>query len=99
MDYSPPDSSVREISQARILEWVAISSSRGSSQPKAQTQVSCMSCVPCISRWILYHCANWETLSRSELIIKIPLVASLVLRYALRLKITEKTLAFNVSWN
>ena len=31
MDYSPPGSSVHRISQARILEWVAISSSRGSS--------------------------------------------------------------------
>ena len=34
MDYSPPDSSVHEISQARILEWVAISFSRASSQPR-----------------------------------------------------------------
>ena len=41
MDCSPPGSSVREISQARILEWVAISFSRGSSWPRGQTQVSC----------------------------------------------------------
>ena len=34
MDCSPPGSSARGISQARTLEWVAISSSRGSSQPK-----------------------------------------------------------------
>ena len=34
MDYSPPVFSVHGISQARILEWVAISFSRGSSQPK-----------------------------------------------------------------
>ena len=34
MDYSPPGSSVHGILQARILEWVAISSSRGSSQPR-----------------------------------------------------------------
>ena len=33
MDCSPPGSSVHGISQARILEWVAISFSRGSSQP------------------------------------------------------------------
>ena len=32
MDYSPPGSSVHGISQARILEWVATSSSRGSSR-------------------------------------------------------------------
>ena len=34
MDYSPPDSSVHGISQTRIVEWVAFSSSRRSSQPK-----------------------------------------------------------------
>ena len=41
MDYSPPGSTVHEIFQARILEWVAISFSRGSSQPRDWTQVSC----------------------------------------------------------
>ena len=39
---SPPDSSVHRISQARILEWVAISSSRGSCQPRDRTHVSCI---------------------------------------------------------
>ena len=34
MDCSPPDSSVHEILQARILDWVAIPFSRGSSQPR-----------------------------------------------------------------
>ena len=41
MDCSLPSSSVHGILQARILEWVAISLSRGSSQLKDQTQVSC----------------------------------------------------------
>ena len=41
MDCSPPGSSVHEIFQARILDWVAISFSRGSSQPRNQTLVSC----------------------------------------------------------
>ena len=40
MDWSPPGSSVHEILQARILEWVAMPSSRGSSQPRDGTQVS-----------------------------------------------------------
>ena len=40
MDCSPPDSSVHGILQARILEWVAMPFSRGSSQPRDQTQVS-----------------------------------------------------------
>ena len=39
-DCSPPASSVHEILQAKILEWVAIPSSRGSSQPRDWTQVS-----------------------------------------------------------
>ena len=38
MNYSPPGSSVHGILQARILEWVAMLSSRGSSQPRDQTQ-------------------------------------------------------------
>ena len=41
MDFSPPGSSVHEIFQARILEWVAISFSRGSSGPRDWTWVSC----------------------------------------------------------
>ena len=41
MDCSLPGSSVHGILQARILEWVAISFSRGSSQPSDRTQVSC----------------------------------------------------------
>ena len=40
MDCSPPGSSVHGILQPRILEWVAISSSRGASRPRDQTQVS-----------------------------------------------------------
>ena len=40
VDYSPPGSPVHGILQPRILEWVAISFSRGSSQPRDQTPVS-----------------------------------------------------------
>ena len=42
VDCSPPVSSVHEILQARILEWVATSFFRASSWPKDQTQVSCI---------------------------------------------------------
>ena len=42
MDGSLPGSTVHGIFQARIREWVAISFSRGSSQPKDRTQVSCI---------------------------------------------------------
>ena len=49
MDCSPPRSSIHGISQARILEWGAISFSRGSSQPRDGTHVSNT------GRRILYH--------------------------------------------
>ena len=51
LDYSLPGFSVHGILQARILEWVAMPSSRGSSRPRDQIHVSCVSC---IGRWILY---------------------------------------------
>ena len=49
---SLPGSSIHGILLARILEWVAISFSRGSSWPRDQTHISC---IPCIGRQILYH--------------------------------------------
>ena len=48
----PPGFSVHGILQARILEWVAIPSSTGSSPPRDQT---CISYVSCIGRPVLYH--------------------------------------------
>ena len=42
MDCSLPDSSLHGILQARVLEWVAISFSRGSSRPRDRTRVSCI---------------------------------------------------------
>ena len=48
MDCSPPGSSVHGILQKRIMEWVAISSSRGSSQPRDRTHVSCIG-------WQVFH--------------------------------------------
>ena len=54
LDCSPPGSSVHGILQARILEWVAISSSRGPSWPRGRTHISCT------GRGILCHRATWE---------------------------------------
>ena len=46
VDCSLPGSSVHEIFQAKILEWVAMPSSRGSSQPRDQNRgVSCVFCI------------------------------------------------------
>ena len=57
MDCSPPGSSVHGISQARILEWVAVSFSRLCSWPRDRTSVSC------IGRQILFHWATREALT------------------------------------
>ena len=55
MDYSPPGSSVRGILQERILERVAMPSSRGSFWPRNRTRVSHVSC---IGWWVLYVSAT-----------------------------------------
>ena len=60
MGCSPIHFSVHVISQARILEWVAISYCRISSRLRDQT---CVSCISCIDRRILYHQISWEALS------------------------------------
>ena len=54
MNCGLPRSSVHGIAQARILEWVAISFSRGPSQPKDQTHIFC------IDRQIHYHWVTWD---------------------------------------
>ena len=52
MDYSLPGSSVHGILQARILEWVAMPSSRGSSQSRDRTHLFY---VFCVGRCVLYY--------------------------------------------
>ena len=58
LDCSPPGSSVHGIPQARIVEWVAISSSRGSSSPR---DLTCVSCISCIGRWTLHPLGHLGT--------------------------------------
>ena len=64
MDCNPPGSSVHGILHARILEWVAISFSRGSSLFRDWTHVSC------IGRWILYQWATRVALHVNILVTK-----------------------------
>ena len=59
MDCSPPGSSVRGTLHARILEWVAVSYSRGSSWPRDAAGISYISC---IGRQVFCH---WHHLGRS----------------------------------
>ena len=66
MDCSPPGSSAHGILQARILEWVAMPSSRGYSQPRDRTPFSSVSC---IDRWVLlpvHHLRSWRRLKNSK---------------------------------
>ena len=60
IDCSLPGSSVHGVLQARILEWVAMPSSRGASWSRDQTQVSC---VAYIGRWVNSHYCLWKTIS------------------------------------
>ena len=55
VDCSSPGSSVHEILQARILEWVAMRTSRASSRPRDWTHISCIA-----GRFFNHHWANWE---------------------------------------
>ena len=54
MDCSPPGSSVHGIFQARILQWVSMSFSRGSSPPMGRN------CISCITVRFFTHWATWE---------------------------------------
>ena len=55
--WTAPGSSVHGVFQARVLEWVAISYSRGSSWPRDCTHVSCISY---LSKGILYYLRDWK---------------------------------------
>ena len=68
-DWSPPGSCIHGIFQARILEWVATSYSRGSSQPRDWSHVSYISCIDYSPLWHLgspkliiglCFCIRWE---------------------------------------
>ena len=66
MDCNPPVS-VRGILQARVLEWIAMPSSRGSSQPRDWTAVFCISC---IARRFFTHWASWEAQGLTQILSK-----------------------------
>ena len=57
---SLPSSPAHGILQARILEWVAMPSSKVFSWLRDQTHIPCISYVSCIGRQVLYYSATWE---------------------------------------
>ena len=109
MDCSPPGSSVYGILQARILEWVTISSSRGSSQPRDWTWVSCIAgrfftiWATRKAQYIMYICslALWKNhLSlRNELVTIVKIKMLLFLEISLNKKTGQgKTEAKKQAW-
>ena len=69
-DCSQPCSSVNGISQARILEWVAISFSRGSSWPRDWTRVSCIGDLasPTQWTWVWVNSGSWWWTGRPDVL-------------------------------
>ena len=66
MDRSLPSSSVHGISQARLLEWVAIPSSSGSSQPRDRAQVSCVSLLAAVFFFFFFFFYHWHHLGNLQ---------------------------------
>ena len=71
MKYSPPGSSVHAILQARILEWVAISFSRGSSQPRGVAIISDFP-PPLCSLLYQLHCPHPELFYQAIWCLSVP---------------------------
>ena len=69
MERSLPDSSVHGILQAGILKWVAMRSSRGSSQRRDRT---CVSYVSCIGRRVFATSSTWEALLKIDIVFVFP---------------------------
>ena len=94
MNYRLSGSSVHGIYQSRILDWVAISLSRGSSWSRDQT---CISCVSCTGRWILYCWATREACLMSVFVVH---SLSCVQLFAIpRTAAPQAPLSFTISWD
>ena len=106
MDCGLPGSSVHGILQARTLEWFAMSFSRGSSHPRDQTHIYCVSY---IGRWVLYHLrhlggpGNWSiALFKScflvELVLKCCIIENEVLKFSTIELAKKLVLFYNSLW-
>ena len=73
--YSPPGSSVHGIFQAQILKWVAMSFSRGSSQPRYQTHIFYVSCIA--GRFFTNHLGNPISQTEKSKYCKISLISGI----------------------
>ena len=66
MDCSPPGSSIHGVFQARILEWVAISFSRGSTWPRDRIHVSCTCVCVCVCVYINHFALQQKSAQHCE---------------------------------
>ena len=96
MNCGPPGSSVHGILQARILKWVAIASSRGSSWPRDQTHISCGSCT---GRRILYHWAKWKPMTNLDSVSKNKDITLLTIVYTVRVLVFSIVMYGCKSWS
>ena len=91
MDTNLLSSSDRKILQARILEWVAISSSRASCQPREGTRMFC------IGGWILYHCDTWK--ERSFVVVVVQLLGCVRLFVTPWTAACQSSTSLTISWS
>ena len=95
MDCSPPSSSVHEILQARILEWVAISSSKASSQLRNWTHVSSISYN---GKQILYHSATWEARTTATRIDQNVNLLNKTYKIFLQKNLVRSSIFYRIAW-
>ena len=98
-DCSLPGSSVHGILRARILEWITMPSSRGSSQPRIEP----MSHISCIGRQVLYHQCQPEAhlepyLGFKILSVHFSIIVSLVAQLVKNLHAMRETWVRSLGW-
>ena len=82
---APSGSAVHGISQARILEWAAMSFSRGSSRPRDGAHASCVSCIGRQILSPLYHLGSPKCVEEKQLFVESyceVLIGAVILKYA-----------------
>ena len=96
MECSPPGFSDHRFFQARILEWLDVSYSRGSFPLRSRT---CVTCVSCTDRQILYHCATQEVPQSKMLVSNNAELIQHIRRHLFRLRLLGLIFRKFETWN
>ena len=94
MKFKFSDSSVHGILQGRMLEWVAMPSSRGFSWLRDRTHISYISC---IGRQVLYHEHHMESPTNSHILLTLMSIELVILSNHLIYSLPPPPFAFNLS--